>query len=248
MQVSWKIMFWTKPAVTEAPQEPIWFGGQPLDVRRSPRARSMRLSIDQRTRSVRLTLPGRAALAPALAWAETRRSWAEAQLARLPQPQPIVPGMLLSLGGEQVRLDWNVCHSRVPCRSGSNLQIGGSFETLAARLLRYLKADARKSFTVETRALAARAGVTISAVGVGDPVSRWGSCSATGAIRYSWRLILAPAFVRQAIIAHEVAHRVHMNHGKAFHELADQLTDGDPKAAHRWLKTYGSSLHAFGRS
>lgn len=241
-------MFWTKRAVTKPPQEPIWFGGQPLDVRRSPRARSMRLSIDQRKRAVRLTLPARAALSPALAWAETRRSWAEAQLAKLPHPQPIVPGMLIGIGDEQVRLDWDIRYSRVPCKLGSNLQVGGPLETLEARLLRYLRAQAKRVMTAETRQLAAKAGVTISAVGVGDPVSRWGSCSATGAIRYSWRLILAPAFVRQAIIAHEVAHRVHMNHGKAFHALADELTDGDPKAAHHWLKTHGSSLHAFGRS
>jgi predicted metal-dependent hydrolase len=243
MPESWKIMFWTKRAATE----PLVFGGQPLDVRRSSRARSMRLSIDQRSRAVRLTLPARAALAPALAWAETRRGWAEAQLARLPAPQPIVPGMLLMLGGDDVRLDWKFDYSRVPRRVGGALQIGGPLDTLGPRLLRYLKAEAKARLAAETRLLAAEAGVTISAVGVGDPVSRWGSCSASGAVRYSWRLILAPGFVRQAIVAHEVAHRVHMNHGKAFHALADQLTDGDPKAAHHWLRAHGSALHMFGR-
>jgi predicted metal-dependent hydrolase len=244
MQVSWKIMFWTKRADIEPPL----FGGQPLDVRRSPRARSMRLSVDQRTRTVRLTLPARAALAPALAWAETRRGWAEAQLARLPVPHPIAPGMLLTFGGDDMRLDWDASHSRVPRKVGAVLQIGGPLDTLEPRLLRFLKAEAKRIITAETRQLAAQAGVTISAIGVGDPVSRWGSCSAAGAVRYSWRLILAPSFVRQAIIAHEVAHRVHMNHSKAFHALADQLTDGDPKAAHHWLKAHGSSLHAFGRA
>ncbi len=236
-------MFWkTKPAI-----EPLQMGGKPLTVVRSAQARSMRLSVDLKTRSIRLMLPARAAIGPALAWAETRRGWAEAQLARLPRSQPIVPGMALTISGDTVLLDWNPRYSRVPRRCDRALTIGGPLETLEPRLIRYLKAEAKRVLTAETRALAAAAGITVLAVGVGDPVSRWGSCSAAGAIRYSWRLILAPDFVRQAIVAHEVAHRIHMNHGEAFHALAAQLTDDDPKAAHNWLKTHGSALHSFGR-
>lgn len=243
-QVSLKTMFWTKQDDIEPP----CFGGRPLDIVRSGRARSMRLSIDQRTHGVRLTLPARAPLAPALAWAETRRGWAESQLARLPAPQPVVAQMTVMLGGEAVSLDWNAAYPRAPRRIGDTLRIGGPEDTLPARLLRYLKEEAKRILSAETRALAAEAGISVATVGVGDPVSRWGSCSASGAVRYSWRLILAPAFVRQAIIAHEVAHRVHMNHGPAFHRLAAELTEGDPKHAHLWLKRHGSSLHMFGRS
>jgi hypothetical protein len=80
-------------------------------------------------------------------------------------------------------------------------------------------------------------------VGVGDPVSRWGSCSASGAIRYSWRLILAPDWVRRATVAHEVAHRVHMNHGPDFHALVERLLGGDRSRARLWLRRHGSGLH-----
>ncbi len=235
-------MFWTNKAAIDPPH----IGGKPLIVVRSAQARSMRLSVDPKTRSVRLMLPSRAALGPAFAWAETRRGWAEAQLARMPRPQPIVPGMVLVIAGDEVLLDWNDAYSRIPRRCDASLKVGGPLESLGPRLIRYLKAEAKRVMTAETRALADAAAITVSGVGIGDPVSRWGSCSAAGAIRYSWRLILAPGFVRQAIIAHEVAHRVHMNHGKAFHALAAQLTDGDPKAAHRWLKAYGAGLHSFG--
>jgi predicted metal-dependent hydrolase len=85
--------------------------------------------------------------------------------------------------------------------------------------------------------------VSVSRVGVGDPLSRWGSCSASGAIRYSWRLILAPDWVRRATVAHEVAHRVHMNHGQAFHRLVEELLGVDPKPARLWLRRSGASLH-----
>lgn len=236
-------MFWTRRTAPEPPR----FGGRPLDVVRSARARHMRLSIDPRNRTVRLTLPARAALGPALTWAETRRGWAEAQLARLPRPQPIVPDMALVIAGIERRLDWDPAHPRLPKLVGPTVQIGGPIDTLPARVLRFLRTEAKALLGAETRALAKAAGVTVADVGVGDPVSRWGSCTASGAIRYSWRLILVPTFVRQAIVAHEVAHRVHMNHSPAFHALAAQLTDGDPKAAHRWLKAHGATLHGFGR-
>lgn len=239
----WKTMFWTRQTAPDPPR----FGGRPLDVVRSARARSMRLSIDPRNRSVRLTLPTRAALAPALAWAETRRGWAETQLARLPQSQPILPDMRFMFAGTHCRLDWNPAYPRVPRLIDSTIRVGGPIETLPARVHRFLKAEAKTLLTAETRAVACVAGVTVAAVGVGDPVSRWGSCSASGTIRYSWRLILAPTYVRQAIVAHEVAHRVHMHHGPAFHALAAHLTDGDPRAAHRWLKDHGATLHGFGR-
>ena len=88
----------------------------------------------------------------------------------------------------------------------------------------------------------------VERVGVGDPLSRWGSCSSSGAIRYSWRLILAPDFVRRATVAHEVAHRVHMNHGPAFHALVETLFEADPKPARLWLRREGARLHRFGRA
>jgi len=89
--------------------------------------------------------------------------------------------------------------------------------------------------------------VKVSKVGVGDPVSRWGSCSASGTIRYSWRLVLAPDFVRRATVAHEVAHRVHLNHGRDFHALVATLLGADPAPARAWLRREGAGLHRFGR-
>ena len=77
-------------------------------------------------------------------------------------------------------------------------------------------------------------------------MSRWGSCSAAGAIRYSWRLILAPEFVRRATVAHEVAHLVHLNHGPDFHALVERLLGADPRPARAWLKREGAALHRIG--
>lgn len=231
--------------------EPRFSGGvhsRALTVLRSPRARQMRLAVDPRDGSVRLTLPRRAQIDHALRWAETKRGWIEAQLARLPVATPIRNGMRFDVAGETLLLDWSERHPRKPVRHDGRLQIGGPAEGLEARLLRWLKAEARALFDLETQEFAEKIGVSVPPIGIGDPVSRWGSCASTGQIRYSWRLILAPPFVRRATIAHEVAHRVHMNHGAAFHALVKEILGEDPTPARKWLRDGGSALHWFGRS
>ena len=122
---------------------------------------------------------------------------------------------------------------------------GGPAEGLERRLLRWLKAHALDLLDRETREFAVAAGVMASRVGIGDPMSRWGSCSAKGAIRYSWRLILAPEHVRRATVAHEVAHLLEMNHGPRFWKLVASSVPhlGEAK---EWLRTEGSDLHRYG--
>lgn len=219
-----------------------------LTVLRSPRARQMRLAVDPRDGSVRLTLPRRAQMDHGLHWAETKRGWIEAQLARLPVATPIVNGMRFDVAGETLTLDWSEDHPRKPIRYDGYLQIGGPAERLEARLFRWLKDEARAIFDSETQEFAQKIGVSVPSIGIGDPVSRWGSCASSGQIRYSWRLILAPPFVRRATVAHEVAHRVHMNHGPAFHALVKTIFGEDPTPARKWLRSNGSALHWFGRS
>ena len=218
-----------------------------LTVVRRAAVRGMKLSIDPRDATVRLTLGKRAALKPALGWAAGKRAWVEAELARLPHAQPIVPDMVFDLAGAAVRIDWNAQRPRRVTLSGGVLTVGGPLDQLPARVMRFLRAHSLTVLEAETRALAAAHGIVVAQVGVGDPKGRWGSCATSGDIRYSWRLILAPEDVRRATVAHEVAHRVHMNHSRAFHDVVAELHGGNPSAARRWLRAHGTALHWFGR-
>ena len=220
---------------------------QPLVVIRRRGAKGMRLSIDPRDASVRLSLPLRAPLRPALTWAAGKRAWIEAELAKMPCGEPIVAGMRLCIGGEDVALDWSATYPRNPVLVSGQLRVGGPAEQMPARVLRFLKRLALETLTRETRDLALAHNITITKVGVGDPKSRWGSCASSGDIRYSWRLRLAPSHVRLATVAHEVAHRIHMNHSREFHDLVAKLYDADPGPARRWLRANGTALHWFGR-
>jgi predicted metal-dependent hydrolase len=133
-------------------------------------------------------------------------------------------------------------------RRDDDLVCGGPIDQFSARIERWLKREALRLLTEDTAHYAAKAGVTVAKVAIGDPKARWGSCSGDGTIRYSWRLLLAPGFVRRATVAHEVAHRVHMHHGPAFHALVADLFEGDPDAARRWLRAEGAALHWYGRA
>ena len=220
---------------------------QPLMIIRRRGAKGMRLSIDPRDASVRLSLPLRAPLRPALTWAAGKRAWIEAELEKMPSGVPIVPGMVLLLAGEDVVIDWCATYPRNPVLGSGVLRVGGPIEQMPARVLRFLKRLALETLARETFELAAAHNITITKVGVGDPKSRWGSCASSGDIRYSWRLILAPSHVRLATVAHEVAHRVHMNHSREFHALVAELHAADPAPARRWLRANGTALHWFGR-
>lgn len=214
---------------------------------RNARARRARLSIDATTGRVRLVLPPRASARAALRWAEQQHAWIEQRRAALPAARPFVEGAAIPFGDALLTIRWDETAPRRVAHVGDVLLCGGPAESLGSRVTAWLKREALRVLSAETAEFAARAGVTVAKVAVGDARSRWGSCASAGTIRYSWRLILAPNFVRRATVAHEVAHRVHMNHGPAFQALAAALDERDPAESRAWLRAHGAALHWYGR-
>jgi predicted metal-dependent hydrolase len=219
---------------------------RPLVIRRVATARAMRLAVDPRDGAVRLTLPRRMSEAKARRWAEEQRLWIEAQLGKLPAPRPFAPGAAIPFRGEQVPIEWASRHPRLPRLDDGRLVLGGAIEGVPKRVAAFLKREALRVLCQETARIAAQAGVIIGRVGIGDPRTRWGSCSALGDIRYTWRLILAPPFVLTSIVAHEVAHRLHMNHGPDFHAAEARLLGTSPARARAWLREHGAGLYWIG--
>lgn len=218
----------------------------PVQLRRLSTARRMRLRVDHDRRLLKLTAPARMAPRQALRWAEEQRAWVEAQLASAPARVSLEDGSCIPFQGAPLRILW-VGGRRGVRLDGSTLLVGGPSDSLSRTVLRWLQDQARVVLSDETARVAAVADVTIRVVSIGDPVSRWGSCSSSGNIRYSWRLILAPPECLRFVVAHEVAHRLHMDHGPAF-KRAEAALFGEPVAPARLLlQRLGPSLRAVGR-
>ncbi len=219
----------------------------PVKIRRDPRTRRISMRADAVKREIRITLPPYAPSAAALEFVNKKRQWIAARLQSAPAAAPLAAGAEIAYRGEAHLIRWQLdWPRRIVAREGE-LHIGGPEAMLSTRLLRWLKSQARELFAQEIAHYCGIAGVPPPRLSLGDPRSRWGSCSTRGTISLSWRLIMAPDFVRRSVIAHEVAHMRHMDHSPAFYVWLDQLFEGDRKAADRWLKMHGTGLQIVGR-
>ena len=171
----------------------------------------------------------------------------EKQLAAIEPAEPFDPGATVPVEGIAVRLHWDPGLPRTPQLAGGVLSCGGPVDSFAGRIERFLRDLARSRLSDATADAALRAGVTIRSVSVGDAGSRWGSCSASGALRYSWRIILAPPHLLDWLVAHEVAHRRHMNHGPEFRALEAELYGASVTSARAELRALGPRLKRIGR-
>ena len=232
---------------TATSSAPDTVAGVPVALRVHPRARRLKLRFDEKSGGLTLTVPPRTSRRAALAWAAEQQSWVEAQLALQPVAIPLVPGAMIPLEGEEVELSWVEGASRTVVREAASLRCGGPRESFGTRIEAWLKRLARDRLSAETREIAAAAGVSVRAVSVGDAGSRWGSCSAAGAIRYSWRLVLAPPEVRRFVVAHEVAHRLHMDHGPRFRAEEARLYGQPVAPARLLLRRLGPVIRRVGR-
>jgi predicted metal-dependent hydrolase len=219
----------------------------PVELRPHPRARAMRLRLDEARERLTLTYPRRMSRRAALEWAQRQGEWVETQLAGLQPGEPFHPDAEIPFEGRTVRLQWNAQLPRTPQLADDRLSCGGPEAAFGGRIERFLRDHAKARLDAEVADFAQRAGATVRSVAVGDATSRWGSCSASGAIRFNWRLILAPPHLLRWVVAHEVAHRRHMDHGPAFHALEAELYGGDVRAARAELRALGPRLKRVGR-
>ena len=205
----------------------------------------MIVRIDPKTDGVRLTLPWYVAESEGLSFLHSQTTWLRRRLGKLTPRVQFNDGVAIEVLG----ISYHV-QSRPDARRGvwiedDVIHVSGRPEHLARRLTDWLKAEAKKKLTILSDEKALQIGKTVKRVTVRDTTSRWGSCTHDGALNYSWRLIMAPTFVFDFIVAHEVAHLIERNHGPNFHNLVDQLTD-DAERAEAWLSVHGPALHRIG--
>ena len=113
-----------------------------------------------------------------------------------------------------------------------------------ARITAWLKENARRILTLQTERYAAEMGLRFQSVEISSAKTRWGTCSSEGKIRYTYRLLFAPREVIDYVVVHELAHLIHMNHGKAFWGVVERYIP-DYKRRRKWLKDRGALMEIF---
>ncbi|MEY8802586.1 M48 family metallopeptidase [Leisingera sp. XS_AS12] len=212
----------------------------PLTLRRSGRARRISLRISSLDGRVTLTLPAHLPDHAGLAFAEEKADWIRSHLARHPAAVLVGLGAVLPIDGQD-RVVERAEGRRIVLDAG-RVAVPGT--NPGPPLQRYLKELARNRLAEASDFYAARLGRGYSRLTLRDTRSRWGSCTADGALMYSWRLILAPPAVLRYVAAHEVAHLQEMNHSQDFWAVVERLYGRyhEPRA---WLRENGASLHRY---
>ena len=240
----------------------------PMLLRRSARARRFSLQVSEARRGAVLTMPAYSSFAEADEFLSRHLDWLKERLAGLPDPVPFADGAVVPLRGlaHVLRLVGPMRRRGVvwieepegaaiapawPVEAGQAedrlplLHVSGETEHAPRRLLDWLKRQAHADLRLRVDLHAKRLGLKPKRITVRDQTTRWGSCSTTRTLSFSWRLVLAPPFVLEYLAAHEVAHLAHMNHGPRFWALVAR-TMPRHKEAQNWLHRHGSSLHAYG--
>lgn len=212
----------------------------PLQLRVSARARRITLRISSLDGTVTLTRPKSVPEREALAFAREKEAWLRGHLAGQAEAVTVAPGAVIPIEGQLRRIEPGQGRSVV--LEGDRLCVPGDPSRCAARVAGFLKARARARLAAASDRYAAALGRPYSRLTLRDTRSRWGSCTAQGALMYSWRLILAPPEVLDYVAAHEVAHLQEMNHSAAFWAVVSDLY-GPYKPARRWLRDEGAALH-----
>jgi len=219
-------------------------------VRRRPTARRITLRVSNATGEVVMTLPERTDIATAQRFANSHADWIAGRLARVPERVAFTPGAMVPLRGVPHRIvHWSKVRTPTTATTGPGgepiIAVSCDEPHVARRVREFLEREARRDLAEAVKRHTDSLGVSARKITVRDTKSRWGSCSATGCLNFSWRLILGPPFVLDYLAAHEVAHLREMNHSQRFWRLVHQLCSRTEEAE-RWLKRHGTELHRFG--
>ena len=239
----------SSPKATPAPEQlTIAHAGHDLPVTfiRSARARRASLRVDPARRRIVLTAPLRMARDTAVSFAQQQAGWIAARLKRLPDRRPFVDGAEVPLFGTPHRVRHRPDQRGTVWVEGCEIHVAGRAEHLPRRLRDWLTAEMRRRLAPLVASKAAQVERSVKRITVRDARSRWGSCGPDGAMSFSWRLVFAPPEVLDYLVAHEVAHLVHMNHGPRFWALAERLCDGPIAPPQAWLKIHGETLMQYG--
>jgi predicted metal-dependent hydrolase len=209
--------------------------------RPSSRARRVSLRICPREGAVLVILPPRAGRRAGMKLLKEHSGWVLERLAALAPAVPFEAEATVLLGGAPHRIRHDPAARGGAFLDGEAIVAAGDAAFLRRRVSDFLRAEAKRRISVLVGPHAASLGVKPRVIRLKDTRSRWGSCAPDGTLAFSWRLVMAPSWVMDYVVAHEVAHLRELNHSARFWAHVSRLTP-HREAAVEWLRLEGPAL------
>ena len=217
--------------------------GIDIEVIRKKGKRTLSLRIDNKTGLPQLSIPFLCPLFMAKSFVQAHLVWLKTSIEMAPAKQCFQDGMSISVLGENVI----ITHTNDRCLthiSDGKLIVSGLKEHLHRRVKDFIKKQTYDYICAKAFEIAESANKNISKITIRDTSSRWGSCSSSHGLSFCWRLGLAPTFVLDYVIIHEVAHLSYMDHSALFWGHVKAL-GGQTQKAKKWLSENAHYLHSF---
>lgn len=211
------------------------------DFKTHKKAKRIKLRYDSVTDRAIITKPRFTSKRSAIKFAASHLEWLKEQRANTPKPIYLTNGEKIPIFGQEREI---IHMPELPARVTINenqVIVGGTKAGFSVRLENYLKKEARKAIEPLALEMAQAIDKDFKRIQIRDTKSRWGSCSSSGNLSFSWRLIMTPPQVLEYVVAHEISHLIEMNHSSRFWDIVDRLVP-NAKSSRRWLKNEGQSL------
>ncbi len=219
-----------------------------IRVQKSPRAKRLALRLNPKDRIFHLVIPRGMSFDKAHAFAEEHDRWMKDKLKDLPTIVRFKNGTSIPIFGRhreiKIVFSKNLKTTEIMLKY-NELLVFTNLDDPTPRIVRFLKNVAKEELTRLSIIKAERIGKKVRNVSVRDTKSRWGSCSQDGRLTYSWRLIFAPLSAFDYVVAHEIAHLRHLDHGSDFWALCRRLSD-DYLEGEFWMRNHGQELMRYG--
>ena len=214
-----------------------------IKITKSARSKNLRLRVDK-TGTVHLSMPTWTLKSTGMKFVKDNTLWIQEQLNKIKPIKQFENGMKISILGQHVTICHTPNHKGACTIQNGQLFVSGDVEHLHRRIKDFIIRLAYPYIQTKAIEMAKQLGEKPTHITLKDTSSRWGSCSSTKRLNFCWKLALAPDYVLEYIIAHEVSHLKQMNHSDKFWAVVGTL--GVRRAdAEIWLRKNGSDLGAW---
>lgn len=239
-----------KPALVERCTTVINHRTITYTLRRSFRARRVRLEVSQRT-GLTVIVPRSYGVSRLPGLLKSKERWISKNLARFSQAQPLpIPRKLKCgdtvpyLGRDLELVNQENHHGSDVVLKEKKLAVSPDLFNnglLEPALEQWYRTEAAKLMTERADRLSSQMGISYQRIVIRGQKTRWGSCSRKKNLSFNWKLMMSPEPVVEYVIIHELLHLKEMNHSKRFWELVARYCP-DCREHKKWLKQHEADL------